>query len=211
MGDAGPGHRPRHRPAARPDPTRHDRRLRRQPHQHARRVRGAGVRHRHQRGRARPRHPVAAAAATARPWRSRSTARCPTASPRRTWSSGSSRQIGTGGGQGHVIEYRGEAIRGLSMEGRMTVCNMSIEAGARAGMIAPDETTFDYLKGRPNAPQGRRLGRRGRRTGAASSPTTTRPSTRSSASTRRRSRRGSRGEPTPGRARALSGSVPAAA
>jgi 3-isopropylmalate/(R)-2-methylmalate dehydratase large subunit len=63
-------------------------------------------------------------------------------------------QIGTGGGQGHIIEYRGEAIRGLSMEGRMTVCNMSIEAGARAGMIAPDETTFGYLEGRPNAPQG---------------------------------------------------------
>jgi 3-isopropylmalate/(R)-2-methylmalate dehydratase large subunit len=63
-------------------------------------------------------------------------------------------QIGTGGGQGYVIEYRGEAVRGLSMEGRMTVCNMSIEAGARAGMVAPDETTFAYLKGRPNAPQG---------------------------------------------------------
>ncbi len=61
-------------------------------------------------------------------------------------------QIGTGGGQGHVIEYRGEAISGLSMEARMTVCNMSIEAGARAGMIAPDETTFGYLKGRPHAP-----------------------------------------------------------
>jgi 3-isopropylmalate/(R)-2-methylmalate dehydratase large subunit len=63
-------------------------------------------------------------------------------------------QIGTGGGQGHIVEYRGEAIRGLSMEGRMTVCNMSIEAGARAGMIAPDDTTFDYLAGRPNAPHG---------------------------------------------------------
>jgi 3-isopropylmalate/(R)-2-methylmalate dehydratase large subunit len=63
-------------------------------------------------------------------------------------------RIGTGGGQGHVLEYRGEAIRGLSMEGRMTVCNMSIEAGARAGMIAPDETTFAYLKGRPHAAQG---------------------------------------------------------
>src|SRR3954452_16623845 len=61
-------------------------------------------------------------------------------------------RIGTGGGQGHVIEYRGEAVRSLSMEGRMTVCNMSIEAGARAGMIAPDETTFDYLRGRPHAP-----------------------------------------------------------
>jgi 3-isopropylmalate/(R)-2-methylmalate dehydratase large subunit len=63
-------------------------------------------------------------------------------------------QIGTGGGQGYIVEYRGEAVRNLSMEGRMTVCNMSIEAGARAGMIAPDETTFAYLKGRPNAPQG---------------------------------------------------------
>ena len=63
-------------------------------------------------------------------------------------------RIGTGGGQGYVIEYRGEAIRALSMESRMTVCNMSIEAGARAGMIAPDQTTFAYLKGRPHAPAG---------------------------------------------------------
>jgi 3-isopropylmalate/(R)-2-methylmalate dehydratase large subunit len=63
-------------------------------------------------------------------------------------------KIGTGGGIGHVIEYRGSAIRSLSMEGRMTVCNMSIEAGARAGMIAPDETTFAYLEGRPHAPKG---------------------------------------------------------
>jgi len=63
-------------------------------------------------------------------------------------------KIGTAGGTGHVIEYAGSAIRGLSMEGRMTVCNMSIEAGARAGLIAPDETTFEYLKGRPHAPKG---------------------------------------------------------
>jgi 3-isopropylmalate/(R)-2-methylmalate dehydratase large subunit len=63
-------------------------------------------------------------------------------------------EIGTGGGIGHVIEYRGSAIRGLSMEGRMTVCNMSIEAGAKAGMIAPDETTFAYLRGREHAPSG---------------------------------------------------------
>src|ERR1700743_2098982 len=62
-------------------------------------------------------------------------------------------KIGTGGGQGYIVEYRGEAIRSLSMEGRLTVCNMSIEAGARAGLIAPDETTFSYLKGRPNAPR----------------------------------------------------------
>ncbi|HLX89846.1 MAG TPA: aconitase family protein, partial [Acidimicrobiales bacterium] len=63
--------------------------------------------------------------------------------------------IGTGGGIGHVIEYRGAALRSLSMEGRMTVCNMSIEAGARAGMVAPDATTFAYLEGRPHAPSGR--------------------------------------------------------
>jgi 3-isopropylmalate/(R)-2-methylmalate dehydratase large subunit len=63
-------------------------------------------------------------------------------------------KIGTGGGMGHVIEYRGEAIRNMSMEGRMTVCNMSIEGGARAGMIAPDDTTFAYLEGRPHAPSG---------------------------------------------------------
>lgn len=63
-------------------------------------------------------------------------------------------KIGTGGGQGHVIEYRGSAIESLSMEGRMTVCNMSIEAGARAGMVAPDETTYEFLRGRPHAPTG---------------------------------------------------------
>ena len=63
-------------------------------------------------------------------------------------------QTGTGGGNGHIVEYRGEAIRKLSMEGRMTICNMSIEWGAKAGMIAPDETTFAYLKGREHAPSG---------------------------------------------------------
>ena len=63
-------------------------------------------------------------------------------------------KIGTGGGQGYVLEYRGDAIRSLSMEARMTICNMSIEAGARAGLIAPDETTFEYVKGRPHAPEG---------------------------------------------------------
>ena len=62
-------------------------------------------------------------------------------------------EIGTAGGTGHVIEYAGDAIRALSMEGRMTVCNMSIEGGARAGLIAPDETTFDYIKGRPRTPK----------------------------------------------------------
>jgi len=64
--------------------------------------------------------------------------------------------IGTGGGVGHVIEYRGSTIRALSMEGRMTVCNMSIEGGARAGMVAPDDTTFAYVEGRPHAPMGAR-------------------------------------------------------
>jgi len=63
-------------------------------------------------------------------------------------------KIGTAGGNGHVIEYAGEAIRALDMAGRMTVCNMSIEAGARAGLIAPDATTFAYIKGRPYAPKG---------------------------------------------------------
>ncbi|MDK8593227.1 3-isopropylmalate dehydratase large subunit [Corynebacterium accolens] len=63
-------------------------------------------------------------------------------------------KIGTGGGQGYIIEYRGEAIRKMSMEARMTICNMSIEAGARAGMVAPDETTFEYVKGREFAPKG---------------------------------------------------------
>ena len=64
------------------------------------------------------------------------------------------RKIGVGGGIGHVVEYRGDTIRGLSMEGRMTVCNMSIEGGARAGMVAPDDVTFSYLEGRPYAPKG---------------------------------------------------------
>jgi len=63
-------------------------------------------------------------------------------------------QIGTGGGQGYVLEYRGSTIRGLGMDGRMTICNMSIEAGARAGIIAPDQITFDYMKGRAHAPEG---------------------------------------------------------
>jgi len=67
-------------------------------------------------------------------------------------------KIGTGGGQGYVLEYRGSAIRGLSMEGRMTICNMSIEAGARAGMVAPDEVTYEFLKGRDRAPSAEQWG-----------------------------------------------------
>src|SRR5258708_16064159 len=64
-------------------------------------------------------------------------------------------KIGIAGGTSHVVEYSGDAIRGLSMDGRMTVCNMSIEGGARAGMIGPDETTFAYLEGRPYVPRGK--------------------------------------------------------
>ena len=80
-------------------------------------------------------------------------------------------KIGTGGGQGYVLEYRGSAIRALSMEGRMTICNMSIEAGARAGMVAPDETTFEYLKGRAARPAGRRTGTTPSPTGRRCRPT----------------------------------------
>ena len=72
-------------------------------------------------------------------------------------------RIGTGGGIGSVIEYRGSAIRALSMEGRMTVCNMSIEAGARAGLVAPDDTTFAYLEGRAVRAEGRGVGAGARR------------------------------------------------
>ena len=75
-------------------------------------------------------------------------------------------KIGTAGGTGYVIEYAGEAVRALSMEGRMTLCNMTIEGGARAGLIAVDDTTIDYIKGRPGAPKGAALEARGRMIGA---------------------------------------------
>ncbi len=83
-----------------------------------------------------------------------STATCPTGSTAKDVILAILGRIGTGGGIGHIAEYRGSAIEALSMEGRMTVCNMSIEAGAKAGLIAPDETTFDYLQGRAHAPTG---------------------------------------------------------
>ena len=92
-------------------------------------------------------------------------------------------KIGTGGGQGHVIEYRGSTIEALSMEGRMTICNMSIEAGARAGMVAPDETTYEYLRGRPHAPRARSGTTRWPR-GTGCAPTTARNSTPRCTSTR---------------------------
>ena len=91
-------------------------------------------------------------------------------------------RIGTGGGIGSIIEYRGSAIRDLSMEGRMTVCNMSIEAGARAGLVAPDDTTFAYLEGRPFAPQGKEWSARST-TGVGSPPTRVPASTSRSRST----------------------------
>ena len=121
-------------------------------------------------------------------------------------------RIGVDGGVGYVVEYAGEAIAALSMEGGMTICNMSIEGGARAGMIAPDETTFAYLEGRPAAPHGRGLGARARRLAvAASDPdaefdtsvtSSTSPSSRRrspGARTRAWSRRSTAPSPTPPR------------
>ena len=129
-------------------------RLRRQPHRDPRRVRRAGLRHRHLGSRAR------AGDADADPDQSRrtcarwSTASCRPASPPRTSSSPSSARSAPPAAPAMRIEYAGEAIRALSMEGRMTVCNMSIEAGARAGLIAPDEKTYRLSEGRPKAPKG---------------------------------------------------------
>ena len=104
-------------------------------------------------------------------------------------------EIGTAGGTGYALEYAGEAIRALSMEGRMTVCNMSVEGGARAGFIAPDEKTFAYLKDRPRAPKGR-LWDAGRcATGRRCARTTARISTARSGSMPRSCRRWSPGAP----------------
>ena len=103
-------------------------------------------------------------------------------------------RIGIGGGIGHVIEYTGSAIRNLSMEGRMTVCNMSIEGGARAGMIAPDDTTFAYLEGRTHAPRGRPGSKRSTR-GAICTPMRTLPTNEESMSMPRSWSRTSRGGP----------------
>ena len=109
-------------------------------------------------------------------------------------------KIGTGGGQGYVLEYRGSAIRALSMEGRMTICNMSIEAGARAGMVAPDQTTYDYVAGpRPRA-RPAPTGTRPSPTGRPSPPTTTPSSTPRCSSTPTRSSPSSPGARTPARA-----------
>jgi len=103
-------------------------------------------------------------------------------------------EIGTAGGTGHVIEYAGAAIRALSVEGRMTVCNMTIEAGARAGLIAPDAKTFAYLKGRPKAPAGAAWDA-AMRHWRACIPTRAPSSTRKSASTPANCRRSLPGAP----------------
>ena len=120
-------------------------------------------------------------------------------------------KVGTAGGQGHIIEYRGEAIEALSMEARMTLCNMSVEAGSIAGLVAPDDTTFAYLKTRPGMPRGRRLGLPRSRTGRACAATTTRSSTSTSRSTPARSARTCRGAPTRPRASRSTARVPAPA
>ena len=108
------------------------------------------------------------------------------------------RRIGTAGGTGYVLEYTGEAIRALSMEGRMTICNMSIEAGARAGMIAPDETTFAYLATRPKSPRGEAWTPRGRGVARAGAAIPARSTTARSRSMPRRSARRSPGAPARG-------------
>ena len=104
-------------------------------------------------------------------------------------------RLGVGGMQGYAVEYAGEAIRALSMENRMTICNMTIEGGGRAGMIAPDETTFDYVRGKPGAPG--RLRRCGGALARAAQPTMARLSTPRSRSTPPRSRRWSPGARPP--------------
>ena len=153
-------------PGARAHAAGADDRLRRQPHVDARGVRRAGDRHRHIRGGARTRDADASAVAAEDDARRVRRAICRSGSRRRTWCSRAIGQIGVAGAQGHVVEYTGAAVRALSMEGRMTVCNMSIEAGARAGMIAPDDATFAYLEGRP-ARHRRRLGACARRVALA--------------------------------------------
>ena len=106
-------------------------------------------------------------------------------------------KLGTAGGMGYAVEYAGEAIRGLDMEGRMTVCNLSIELGAKVGMVAPDDKTYAFLKGRRHAPKGAQLGRRPSRTGRRCPPTPARSSTARRRWTARRSRRRSPGAPAP--------------
>ena len=127
--------------------------VRRLPHRHPRRLRRARLRHRLHRGRARAGHAVPVAAPAEGDARHGRRARGPGVEAKDVILALIA-QIGAGGGVGHALEYAGAPIRAMSMDERMTVCNMSIEAGARAGMVAPDETTFAYLEGRPFAPRG---------------------------------------------------------
>ena len=146
-----------------------------------------GVRHRHLRGRARARHADAAAQAVQDDGgQRRPSTSCRPGVTRKDVILAIIAKIGTGGGQGYVLEYRGNAIENLSMEARMTICNMSIEAGARAGMIAPDETTFAYLRGRDRTHRRAPTGTPPSPRGASCAPTTTRCSTPRSTSTRTR-------------------------
>ena len=117
-------------------------------------------------------------------------------------------EIGTAGGTGHVIEYAGEAIRDLSIEGRMTVCNMSIEGGARAGLVAPDEKTYDYLRGRPKAPEGRDVRRGAPLLGHADAATRARISIARSCSTRPPCRRSLTWGTSPEDVMPITGAVP---
>jgi 3-isopropylmalate/(R)-2-methylmalate dehydratase large subunit len=112
-----------------------------------------GARHRHLRSRARAGHPVPAAEEV-EDHAGRVDGKARRASPPRTWRWPSSARIGTAGGTGYAIEFGGSAIRGLSMEGRMTLCNMAIEGGRPMGFVAVDDTTINYLKGRPFSPKG---------------------------------------------------------
>ena len=149
------GDRPRDRAGARPDAARHDDRLRRQPHLDAR---GASAPSPSGSGPSEVEHVLADADACRGTSRSRcassTSGQLPFGVTPKDVILGTIGRIGVGGAVGHVLEYAGEPIRALSMEGRLTICNMSIEAGARAGMIAPDDTTFAYLEGRPGAPNG---------------------------------------------------------
>ena len=147
-------HRAHHRPGTRHHAARPNHRLRRQPHFHPRRIRHARLRHRHQRSRTRARHPMPRAIALQNDAHRRQR-QAPHGVTAKDLILAIIGKIGIGGGTAHVAEYGGQAIRELSMDGRMTVCNMTIEGGARAGMIAPDDTTFAYLEGRPFVPRGK--------------------------------------------------------
>ena len=169
--DQAPGHRARDRARAGRHAAGHDRGLRRLAHLHPRRLRRAGARHRHQRGRARDGDAdPAGQEGEEHAGEGRGQARRAACTAKDIVLAIIGR-IGTAGGTGYTIEFAGSAIRARQMEGRMTVCNMAIEAGARAGLVAVDEKTIDYVKGRPLAPTGARVGPGGRLLDARCSPT----------------------------------------